>query len=213
MAQRWSAVLKKVPDLNKPQILKAKNFEEDQAIWKQADGTENSAIIWLPIFVREKLTLGLWLEIWKPEEKPLPSPENLQLLATFLTPVYGSSWEKFMPKYWFRKFKLDRRKITYATLALLLLLFFIRVPLRVVAPCEVVPNDPYLITAPLDGIVKQIDVKAGQNVKKGEVLFEYEKNVPLEELKAAEKEVQIAQAELNRASALRSCRSKIEGRS
>jgi hypothetical protein len=202
MIQKWRNLINKIPDPKKPQVLRAHSFGDDLTLWKEADGTEESAILWIPIFAQEKLTLGLWLEIWKIEDKPIPSPENLQLLATFLGPVYGSAWEKFMPKYWLRKMGLNRRKITFGALALLLLLLFIRVPLRVVAPCEVVPNDPYLITAPLDGIIKQIDVKAGQIVKKGAILFEYEKAVPLEELKVAEKEVQIAQAELNRASAL-----------
>jgi hypothetical protein len=71
-----------------------------------------------------------------------------------------------------------------------------------VAPCEVVPKDPILITAPLDGIVEEVKVQPGIEAKKGTILFEYDKRVPLQDLKVAQKEVEIGEKELNRATAL-----------
>jgi multidrug resistance efflux pump len=202
LTKKWIDLIKHINELNKPHQLTASSFADNPNIWNDLDLKPNSAIIWLPIMVREKLSSGLWLEIWKTDEKPLPSQESMQLITNFLLPAYGSAWEKFKRKFSLQKLGLNRRKITYGLLALSFLLFFIRVPLRVVAPMEVVPKDPYLITAPLDGIIKQVDVKAGRNVQKGELLFEYEKEILLEELKVSEKEVQIAQAEVNRASTL-----------
>ncbi len=47
---------------------------------------------------------------------------------------------------------------------------FWRVPLRVVAPCEIVPEDPYLVTAPLNGVISEVVVDSGADVAKGDLL-------------------------------------------
>lgn len=94
-------------------------------------------------------------------------------------------------------FLLDYWKPILAVLLLSLLL--IKVPLRVVAPAEVVPKKPIVVAAPIEGIIDEVLVQPGQYVQKGTTIVEYDKTVYAQELKAAKKEVQIAQEELNRA--------------
>jgi multidrug efflux pump subunit AcrA (membrane-fusion protein) len=72
----------------------------------------------------------------------------------------------------------------------------------VVAPCEVVANDPIVVTAPLEGIIEKIDVKPGQMVTKGALLYEYDKRLPLRNLSAAQKSVEILEEEVKRAKTL-----------
>jgi multidrug resistance efflux pump len=81
-------------------------------------------------------------------------------------------------------------------------MFIVRVPLRIAAPCEVVPQDPTVVTAPLEGIIQEIVVKPGEQVKKDQLLVDYDKQVPLQSLRAAKKQVQMGQAEVNRAETL-----------
>ena len=83
----------------------------------------------------------------------------------------------------------------------MILLMSLRVSLRVVAPCEIVPKDPIIITAPLEDIIANIEVKPGEG-EEGDILFEYDKRVAKENLKVAQEEVQVAQQDLNRANTL-----------
>jgi multidrug resistance efflux pump len=58
------------------------------------------------------------------------------------------------------------------------------------------------MTAPLEGIIESISVKPGDYVKKGDVLFRYNREAPLQELEVARKQVEILISEIRRASTL-----------
>ncbi len=152
--------------------------------------------LWLPIESQDHLALGLWLERWE----PIPwSADELKIMV-FLKQGYAVAWERFAG--WRLSAMLRNKKVLTALGVTTLLLLVVPVPLRVVAPCEVIANDPYLIAAPLEGIVERVTVDPGDTVQAGTPLFQYDKRVPLEDLAAAEKEVQIAQSQLNRSTTL-----------
>jgi hypothetical protein len=77
----------------------------------------------------------------------------------------------------------------------------IDVPLRIVAPCEVVPLRPMAITAPIEGVVERLDVEPGQRVSAGQQLFTYEKQIPMDELEAARQRVSVIVAQYEQAQA------------
>ncbi len=118
----------------------------------------------------------------------------------FLRQGYGVAWDRFAS--WRFQDIIKSKKVLYGAILLLLLMFLVPVPLRVVAPSEVIADEPYLIAAPLEGIVERVRVEPGASVQGGTLLFQYDKRVPLEDLATAEKEVQIAQSQLNRATTL-----------
>lgn len=184
LSRNWLKIVKSIKEPEKPQIL------------TNPEIPENTSVLWMPIFAYEKLALGLWMEKWNGVQW---RQEEVDVLH-FLMQAYGGAWEKFSKKYSIKN--ITKRPILITMLSLLLASFIIRIPLRVVAPCEVVPKDPVVVTAPLEGIIEKIDVKPGQSVKKGELLFEYDKRVPLQELRVAQKKVAIVQAEVDRANAL-----------
>lgn len=154
-------------------------------------GTQSS-VIWVPIVIDGKTELGLWLERWN--EKNWDEQE-LKLFA-HLARGFAAAFHKFLPKLLLNNQSKTALKIFAATV--LLFVCFFPISLRIVAPCEVVAKDPYLVTAPLNGIIEQVNVEPGQVVKVGDVLFQYDKQVPLQELKVAQKEVEIAKSQLNR---------------
>lgn len=201
VTQKWAALVKGIPDIQKPQQLTAEQFGPQRQLWNELQKQTKSSVIWLPMFVEDKLIGGLWLERWETEGDK-SSPEVLDLLSNFLMKGYGASWDKLSQGFSLRKLGLDKFKLLLGTTALLLLLFLIQVPLRVVAQCEVVPKDPILITAPLDGIVAEVLIHPGDYVNKDQPVFEYDKRAPLHDLKVAQKELQIIQAEVNRAATL-----------
>jgi len=202
IAQKWIELYKQIQDPSKPQILNHTHFASRHGIWDELQGKSNTVVLWIPIIVDQKLKLGLWIELWtyKADEEVPDQSEQLHLLSQFLAPVYGIVWGKLHTGVLFHKvLNLNLKQWIVIFLLLSLFLFGIRVPIRVVAPAEVVPNDPYIVAAPLDGIVEKVLVEPGQEVKQEEPLFEYDKNVPLQELKIAEKQVEITSSELNRA--------------
>ncbi len=152
--------------------------------------------LWLPIASKEDLVLGLWLERWDPN----PWTADELKIMVFLKQGYAVAWERFAGWRW--RSLVRNKKVLSAVGITVLLLFLIPVPLRVVAPCEVIANDPYLIAAPLEGIIEKMSVDPGDTVQEGTRLFQYDKRVPLEDLATAEKEVQIADSQLNRSTTL-----------
>lgn len=193
LAHQLSELVHTIKPLNQSQILSQEIIEP----YLKGEGHPNASVVWLPIKSGDKLKLGLWLERW---EGPKWQYDEIEILS-FLMQNYGAAWEKFDHRGFFMP-TIPKKPLYYIALALFLLTFIIQVPLRIVAPCEVAPDNPYLITAPLDGIIEQIDVEPGQIVKKGQLLFEYDKEVPLDELQVAVKQVHIVQAEIQRAFAL-----------
>lgn len=171
-------------------------FSEEE---KASTNPTRHTIIWLPIVSRTDEVLGLYLETWKDDRSNEDIKKGLNMLTTQLLPAYGNSWAKFAKTFKiFEQFK-QKKLLSLGLLAALAALFLVQVPLRIVAPCEVVPKNPVHVTTPLQGFIRKIFVRQGQFVHKGDVLFEYDEYAPLQELKIAEKEVEISRSEYKRA--------------
>lgn len=183
LSRFWVDTIKQLKNIDKPQLISDPNIPPDHSV------------LWLPIFSYEKLALGLWLERWNGEKW---SPHDIELLG-FLMQGYGAAWERLTKRFTFKV--LTEKPVPAVLLGVLFLTMFLRIPLRVVAPCEVVPKDPTVITAPLEGIIEKIMVQPGDAVKKGDILFEYDKRVPLQELRVEQKKVEIIKSEVDRATA------------
>lgn len=196
LAKTWQRLVQDLKDPNKSRILTSEDFNREQGLWESYQKSSyRPAVLWVPIVSRQKIRMGFWLERWEGREWTQQEGEILQSLAQ----SYGIAWEKFLsrtPAY--LKKWLWKGALALAVLALL----FIRIPLRVVAPCEVVPKDPYLITAPLEDIIEKITVKPGQTLKADEVVAEYDKRVALQTLKIAQEQTRVAEQDLSRAKTL-----------
>lgn len=177
----------------KIQLVNQQSFPNQEAAYQEwhEHGTKSS-VIWVPIVIENHLELGLWIERWNDRNW---DEQELKLFA-HLSRGFSAAFQKFMPKIPLNPKSKMALKIFGAT-ALMFLLFF-PVPLRIAAPCEVVAKDPYLVTAPLNGIIEQVFVQPGELIEPGALLFQYDKQVPLQELKVAEKEVEIAKSQLTR---------------
>lgn len=196
LVKKWKSSILDIKEPQKPQILSFTPLSTPKG--EEATAT----MLWLPVFVEGKMELGLWLELWEVGKDSTPPPEIINLLMNFLMPTYGTSWKKLNAPY--AQFsKLMKASTLYIIGAVILTLsFLIPTPLRIVCPCEIVPKDPVLITAPLEGVIETIHVKPGEIVAKDTPLFEYEKSYPLKELEVARKQVEVLQSEVKRASTL-----------
>ena len=181
---RWQVIVNKIQNPDKPQVLITPELPD------------STSVLWMPIFSHEKLSAGLWLERWN---NVAWSQEEIEILE-FLSVSFGAAFEKFDKKTFWHS--IIRKPSPWAIAGILLLLLLVRIPLRIVAPCEVVPKDPVVITAPLEGIIEKIDVTPGDDVKKGQLLFEYDKRVPLQDLRIAQEKLKIIKSEYERSTAL-----------
>lgn len=70
---------------------------------------------------------------------------------------------------------LARLSLLQMGLMLMILVALLPVRLTVLAPAELVPLKPAVIRAPMDGVVDKVLVIPNQSVKKGDVLFEFDR--------------------------------------
>lgn len=157
---------------------------------------------WLPIVVDDTLVAGLWLERWSGQ--PAFEEKDVRLLSSLMV-AYGAAWMRIADRRsWQERLRtlFSRARLTGAAVILVLLVLLGRIHLRIVAPCEIIPSDPFVVAAPLDGVLADIAVEPGQYVKKGETLFRYDKRVVLEELNVAHQQVEVIRSDLKRARVL-----------
>lgn len=77
----------------------------------------------------------------------------------------------------------------------LLAFFFFPVPLTVVGSGELVPRNPVVVRAPLDGVINEFHVSPNQKVKAGDSLFSYDNQVVRSRFQVAQQSLAAAQAE------------------
>jgi hypothetical protein len=90
---------------------------------------------------------------------------------------------------------LWRTGLKYGLIAFCIGAFFIPVHLSVLAPAELVPLNPSVIRAPMDGVVDKILVQPNQHVTTGEGLFEFDRTVLANKLEVAQGALTTTQAE------------------
>lgn len=83
-----------------------------------------------------------------------------------------------------------------ATALLIAALLFVRVPLSALAPAEIVARDPFVIAAPIDGVIETIAIDPNQPVQRGDLLVKLADTTLRNRFEVASREVQVAEARL-----------------
>lgn len=92
--------------------------------------------------------------------------------------------------------RLRQRRMLFIYCVVLALLMIVPVRLSTLAPVEVIPKDPYVVAAPLDGVVETVAVSPNQIVKKGDLLASLETNELKSEAAIAYQALNVSEAEL-----------------
>ena len=74
------------------------------------------------------------------------------------------------------------------------------VPLTALAPVEIIAKSPQRVTAPIDGIIKEILVEPNASVKQGDVILRFDETTARNQTQVAEQELLLAKAHLMRTS-------------
>lgn len=204
IVQEWESMLDEQEDLSRPNVISVQYSHQikQSLVEEESKKVGKATVLWLPIFNEDKFLLGLWLEMPGDRSDNSAPLELMNFMMDLLAPAIGAAYDKLQPKYTPKRIGIGFKHYISIALATLLIGFFVKIPLRIVAPCEVVPSNPVLITAPLQGILERIPVQPGQWVSVGEPLFEYDKQVPLKQLEIARNEMEILQSEVKRAAML-----------
>lgn len=172
-----------------PEEIKAPNAR------KALEAVGGTNLLWVPLAMAgggEDSGYGLWLERW--HDKPW-TPEEIRFVSHAAV-FFGHAMN--VPK---KKKNKSRRRKFYKLLTFPIFIFlFMLIPInaRISAPVQVVPDHPHYVFAPFDGIVEELLVQPGQNVKSGDSLFRYDTRVLKKQLEEAQRGVAVELAELTR---------------
>lgn len=198
----WNDIIRSIPNKNSPCILNEETVPNCSEEWKSIRGNDQTRFYWLPIYSPNALLMGLVVSFSSKSFHQKTVDEEIDIFMNFLMPGYAAGLEKFSKKH-LKTGKMKKRLVALGTIfALFLFGNIYQVPLRIVSSCEVVSREPVIIAAPLEGVIKEIKVLPGDQVAVGDLLVEYEKSSFFQDLQLAEKEVELREAEVNRAKTL-----------
>jgi hypothetical protein len=153
--------------------------------------------LWVPLQTETRGVLGALLlareQPWTEAERPL-----VQELAD----GYGDAWagfrggrRRFVPAALFRL----RGAVKLAIAAAALAAMWLPVTLSALAPAEVVPLNPTIVRAPLDGVVDHFAVQPNAEVREGQLVLELDPRAIENKLEVAGKALAVAEAEYRQA--------------
>ncbi len=157
----------------------------------------NCHVLWCPLVSLEKEFPGGLLfigdEQW--DQAQIAIVERLaEAYAHAWLALQGSrrSLVKRLVRPW-RKFAFQ-----LVVLSLLLLVFDQSVRLSVLAPVEIVPSAPYIVSSPMNGVVSSFHVSPNQQVEDGQLLFSLDDTTTRNDYEVSRKGLAVVQAEYQR---------------
>lgn len=146
-------------------------------------------VLWVPLKNRKGERFGgLWIardKQWQERELLLSGP---------LAESWAHAWRALEPRVSWRAGRLKTKILILAIVLVAVLL----VPVRqsVLAPAEVVPLGGQVVTAPLDGVIAEVQVRPNQLVQKGDLLVHFDSTVQKAQADVAARALGVAEAEL-----------------
>lgn len=187
-AVSWSKALARLKDKLKPGKLSDDSFKRQSPLSELAAKTEGLSALWLPMSGQG---VGVLFEQWGGDEFSAATESDLtRLVAAYALLGRGSGKSGGLRRAGRLVFWLVLLAIAAVALTT------VRLPLRVVAVCEVTARSPTLISAPMDGVIDEVLVAPGQQVKQGDRLALYDSRLMEEELKISRRQVAVVEAEV-----------------
>ena len=155
-------------------------------------------MLWLPLFIPAKPNQRVGVLLLAKSE---PWTEKEIGLLQHLVSSYAHAMQLFASKsgwrYWSKR--MFSKRVRLAIAASLLVASFIPVRLTVLAPAEIIAEEPFMITSAIAGAVKEVLVKPGDSIQKGQPVVLMDKTEFKGHYDVAQRELEKAQAELRTA--------------
>ncbi|MEX3955981.1 efflux RND transporter periplasmic adaptor subunit [Trinickia sp. EG282A] len=149
--------------------------------------------LWVPLADRTDRSLG---GVVFAREAPWTHVE--EALLAELARVWSHALAAFSPRAsWIERGKLVLRagKHRRRVIAAIAVALVVPVPLTVLAPAEVTPKDPFVVRAPLDGVIDRLYAQPNQRVEAGTPLFALDSTTLASRYALADKNYATAQEE------------------
>ena len=126
--------------------------------------------------------------------------DNEVELARHLSLTYGHAYNTFLTDFSIKDFLKKNLTGKRSWIIILSIIFILIIPIKITstAPVEVVPKNPRLITAPFDGVVKNIIVNNNDKINSGDLLIQIEDTDLKNSFNLAKQSLQVAEKELLR---------------
>lgn len=167
-------------------------LQDEWAEWLPAHG------LWVPLFTETQRSTALLLV----RDQPFGEGESHLLLE--LADGYASAWAAFLKRRRFFQISLwsRHRMVKLALVAAVFLALWLPIRLSALAPANVVPLNPTIVRAPLDGVVDRFEVQPNELVKEGQPLLALDPRAIENRLDVARKALAVAEAEYRQAAQL-----------
>ena len=154
-------------------------------------------VLWCPLTLADESSEGI---LWLSRESDWQ--ENELGIITRLADAYAHAWHALQKKKstgqrWLSY--LMQKKVRLAVITVLILIMFIPVRQTVLAPAEIVPSDPFIVTAPIDGVIRDVLVQPNRPVTDGTPLLIFDDTSIRNQHQIAKKALNVSQAKLLRA--------------
>ncbi|NKB20261.1 MAG: HlyD family efflux transporter periplasmic adaptor subunit [Alphaproteobacteria bacterium] len=154
-------------------------------------------VIWCPFKPRDgSVDAGVILL------RPEPFADGDVNLIRRLSDAYGFAWWALDPRGCGRRPANGRSRGRWVSLTALILVgaaMFMPIRQSALAPAEITPLEPLVVTAPIDGVIETLHVKPNDPVKEGAALITFDRTSLRNRASVAEKAVAVAQADFQRA--------------
>ncbi|MGK0298238.1 MAG: multidrug resistance efflux pump [Gammaproteobacteria bacterium] len=152
-------------------------------------------VLWCPLDLANGRHMGVF---WLSRETPWQ--ENEIVLIKRLAETFAHAWFALSDQEKLQKNKHYERVILGSVFFIVASFFVIPVRISALAPVEVVARDPTIISAPMDGVIKEVLVPPNTFVVPGMQLLKYEDTDLRNKYEISEKSMAVAMAEFRQAS-------------
>lgn len=120
---------------------------------------------------------------------------SLAQTSTLFAEAIIHAWERLitLKKNTPPRKRLVKKRGKWIILLAIACLFFIRLHENTIAPAEVIPLSPVLITPSINGTIRSIEVKPNQAVKKGQLLVTFDDITLRNQMEEAQKALKVAE--------------------
>jgi multidrug resistance efflux pump len=128
-----------------------------------------------------------------------PWPQSEKLLAERLAETYSHAWMAFTPRWADRpksKLTVFQKRVAIISLIVIAVL---PVRLSVLAPVRVIAERPFILAAPINGVVDRIHVPPNAEVKQGQLIVSMEDTLLRNDAEMASEKLKVAAARYERA--------------
>lgn len=170
---------------------------------RRADPADSPALypyangLWLPLKSRGGRTFaGLLLA------RGVPWTEHEIVVGKRIVATMAHAWLALEPRAAAGAPRFNRRWIGAGIALLVAAVGAVPVPMSALAPFEIVPKDPFIVAAPMDGVIETVPIAPGAEVAPGTVLVTYADTVLRNRAEVTGRELTVAEARLKRAQQL-----------